>query len=256
MQASAAARCDESLSTVLEMSQSRSTPALDVRSLTIRYGDTVAVDSVSFVAHSGTVTAVLGRNGAGKTSTIEACEGLRRMTSGDALVLGVSARDLPASTRARVGVMLQDGGIAPSARVGSLIRHYCKLYDRGVDSLRLIDRLGLAALHDASWRRLSGGERQRVSLALALAADPEVAFLDEPTAGMDLDGREVVREIIAELSAGGTCVVLATHDLDEAERVADHAVVLHHGRVVTDAAMADLCAGGKRLEDVVREVTR
>ncbi|NBO84534.1 MAG: ABC transporter ATP-binding protein [Actinobacteria bacterium] len=224
------------------MSQSHATPALRVRDLTVRYTDTVAVDNVSFTAHGGTVTAILGRNGAGKTSTIEACEGLRRATSGDALVLGASARDLPASVRARMGVMLQDGGIAPAARVEALIRHYCRLYDRGVDAARLIDRLG--------------GERQRVSLALALAAAPEIAFLDEPTAGVDLDGREVIREIIAELSAAGACVILATHDLDEAERVADHAVVLHRGSVVADGRLTDLCAGGKRLEDVVREVTK
>jgi ABC-2 type transport system ATP-binding protein len=155
-----------------------------------------------------------------------------------------------------MGVMLQDGGIAPSARVEALIRHYCKLYDRGVDADRLINRLGLAGLRNAAWRRLSGGERQRVSLALALAAAPEIAFLDEPTAGVDFDGREIIRDIIAELSASGACVVLATHDLDEAERIADHAIVLHRGKIVADGRIVDLCTGGKRLEDVVREVTR
>ena len=238
------------------MSKPHATPALRVRNLTVRYADHVAVDSVSFDAHGGTVTAVLGRNGAGKTSTIETCEGLRRATSGEAFVLGASAHDLPPLVRSRVGVMLQDGGIAPSARVEVLIRHYCRLYDRGVDAGRLIDRLGLAGLRNAAWRRLSGGERQRVSLALALAAAPEIAFLDEPTAGVDFDGREIIREIIAELASSGACVVLATHDLDEAERVADHAVVLHRGKIVADGRIAELCTSGKRLEDVVREVTR
>ncbi len=108
------------------MSKPHATPALRVRNLTVRYADKVAVDSVSFDAHGGTVTAVLGRNGAGKTSTIETCEGLRRATSGEALVLGASAHDLPPNVRSRVGVMLQDGGIAPSARVEALIRHYCR----------------------------------------------------------------------------------------------------------------------------------
>ena len=111
-------------------------------------------------------------------------------------------------------------------------------------------------MRNAAWRQLSGGERQRVSLALALAAAPEIAFLDEPTAGVDFDGREIIREIIAELTSSGTCVVLATHDLDEAERVADHAVVLHRGKIVADGTIAELCTGSKRLEDVVREVTR
>ena len=238
------------------MSDPRATPLLQVRALTVRYRDVLAVDAISFDAYAGAVTAVLGRNGAGKTSTIEACEGLRRTTSGSALVLGMEAHAMPPSVRARVGVMLQDGGIAPSARVEALIRHYCRLYDRGVDASTLIGRLGLTNLRAATWRRLSGGERQRVSFALALAANPEIAFLDEPTAGVDLDGREIIREIIGELVAGGTCVVLATHDLDEAERMAHRAVVLHHGRVVADSPVTELCSGGKRLEDVVREVTR
>jgi ABC-2 type transport system ATP-binding protein len=152
--------------------------------------------------------------------------------------------------------MLQDDGIAPAARVGSLIRHYCALYDRRVDAVALIDRLGLTTRAKATWRSLSGGERQRFSLALALAANPEIIFLDEPTAGVDLDGREIIRDIITELVGKGACVVLATHDLDEAQRVAHHAVVLHHGRVVINERVATLCANGRRLEDVVREATR
>jgi ABC-2 type transport system ATP-binding protein len=230
--------------------------ALDVRSLRVSYGDVHAVNDVSFVARHGEVTALLGRNGAGKTSTIETCEGLRRATSGDVRVLGVSAFGAPAEVRSRVGVMLQDGGIAPAARVGSLIRHYCALYDRGVDAAALIDRLGLTTRAKATWRSLSGGERQRFSIALALAANPEIVFLDEPTAGVDLDGREIIRDIITELVGKDACVVLATHDLDEAQRVAHHAVVLHHGRVVIDERVATLCADGRRLEDVVREATR
>ena len=233
-----------------------SSVALDVRSLHISYGDVHAVNDVSFVAHHGAVTALLGRNGAGKTSTIEACEGLRRATSGEAHVFGVSAFSAPAEVRSRIGVMLQDGGIAPTARVGSLIQHYCALYDRGVDAMALIDRLGLASRAKATWRSLSGGERQRFSLALALAADPEMVFLDEPTAGVDLDGRDIIREVIDDLVGKGTCVVLATHDLDEAQRVAHHAVVLHLGRVVINERVAVLCANGRRLEDVVREATR
>ena len=238
------------------MSAALGAPALDVRSLTIRYADRVAVDGVSFSARHGAVTAVLGRNGAGKTSTLEACTGLHRASAGQITVLGEPASHLSSGVRARVGVMLQDGGIAPAARVGQIVRHYCALHDRGVDARQLIARLGLNELANAAWRRLSGGERQRVSLALSLAARPEIAFLDEPTAGVDLDGRDIVRGIIAELAANGSCVVLATHDLDEAQRVSDHAVVLHQGRVVLDDQITVLCAGGRRLEDVVREATR
>lgn len=227
-----------------------------MNALTIRYADLVAVDSVSFAASHGEVTALLGRNGAGKTSTLEACEGLRRATSGSVRVLGADAARLSAAVRARMGVMLQDGGIAPGARVRHLVRHYCLLYGRGADADEILQQVALRERAASPWRRLSGGERQRFSLALALAAVPDVVFLDEPTAGVDLDGREAIRGIIASLAARGCCVMLATHDLDEAERVADRAVVLHAGRVVLDDTVASICRDGQRLEDAVRTVTR
>ncbi|MFM2113489.1 MAG: hypothetical protein RL643_447 [Actinomycetota bacterium] len=244
------------MSTLFVVNPTSTSTALEVRGLVIAYGDITAVDSVSFDARHGEVTAILGRNGAGKTSTIESCEGLRRPTSGSLRVLGRDVTAMDGALRSRIGVMLQDGGIAPSARVLPLVRHYCRLYDRGVDAHDLVARVGLQHRTSSTWRRLSGGERQRFSLALALAARPEIAFLDEPTAGVDLDGRETVREIISDLTKSGCCVILATHDLDEAERVADHAVVLHHGKVVIDDSVARLCTPSRRLEDVVREATR
>ena len=238
------------------MSSQPSGIAIEVNALTIRYADFVAVDSVSFAASHGEVTALLGRNGAGKTSTLEACEGLRRATSGSVRVLGADSARLSAAVRARMGVMLQDGGIAPGARVRHLVRHYCLLYGRGADADEILQQVALRERAASPWRRLSGGERQRFSLALALAAVPDVVFLDEPTAGVDLDGREAIRGIIAALAARGCCVMLATHDLDEAERVADRAVVLHAGRVVLDDTVASICSNGQRLEDAVRTVTR
>ena len=238
------------------MSSQPSGVAIEVNALTIRYADLVAVDSVSFAASHGEVTALLGRNGAGKTSTLEACEGLRRATSGSVRVLGADAARLSAAVRARIGVMLQDGGIAPGARVRHLVWHYCMLYGRGADADEILQQVALRERASSPWRRLSGGERQRFSLALALAAVPDVVFLDEPTAGVDLDGREAIRGIIAALAARGCCVMLATHDLDEAERVADRAVVLHAGRVVLDDTVASICCDGRRLEDAVRTATR
>lgn len=229
--------------------------ALEVRDLVIRYGDVVAVDSVSFTARRGEVTVILGRNGAGKTSTIEACEGLRRVDGGSIRVLGVDVLRADTSLRARMGVMLQDGGIPPNARVDRLVAHYCLLHGRGADADDIIRTVGLGSRSRSTWRRLSGGERQRFSLALALAARPDIAFLDEPTAGIDFDGRETVRSIIAGLVDVGCCVILATHDLDEAERVGHRAVVLHRGRVVLDDSITAVCRNGRRLEDVVREVT-
>ncbi len=230
--------------------------AVEVDSLVIRYGDTIAVNAISFRARHGEVTALLGRNGAGKTSTIECCEGLRRASSGTIRVLGHDPLREHLHVAARVGVMLQDGGVGPGARVGTLIRHYCAVHDRGVDPDELVRRVGLGARTKHAWRRLSGGERQRLSLALALAAAPDVAFLDEPTAGLDLDGREMVRDVLGELTARGCAVVLASHDLDEVQRVAHHVVILHNGVVVANDSIGALCSGGRRLEDVFREVTR
>lgn len=218
-----------------------------VENLTVMYGGIVAVDSASFTAPPGAVTAVLGPNGAGKTSTIEVCEGYRRAQGGTVTVLGLDpVRDHRALTTV-MGVMLQDGGIYPSARVGETIALYCDLHGSGIDPVALAATVGLGHRLTSSWRRLSGGERQRLSLALALAAKPRVAFLDEPTSGVDIDGRARIREIVRGLADGGTTVVLATHELDEAEHVADNIVVFSAGRVVASGPLADLRAGHHRV---------
>ena len=217
--------------------------AVEVQGLTVRYGDLVAVDGISFTAEAGAVTTVLGPNGAGKTSTIEVCEGYRRPTSGTVRVLGLEPAGHQQALGARVGVMLQEGGVYPSARVLDTVRHYCKLHDRGADPTQLVQQVGLADRAKATWRRLSGGERQRLSLALALAARPEVAFLDEPTSGVDLHGREAIREIVRSLADGGCAVVLATHELDEAERLADRVLIFDGGQVVADGTLAELRKG-------------
>jgi ABC-2 type transport system ATP-binding protein len=217
--------------------------AVEVDALVVRYGDIVAVRDVSFTAEAGEVTAILGPNGAGKTSTIEVCEGFRAAESGRVRVLRLRPdRDHDALT-SRMGVMLQEGGVYPSARVADVVQLYCRLYGKGVDPGALVERVGLDDRRRSTWRRLSGGERQRLSLALALAAEPEVAFLDEPTSGVDVHGRGVIRDIIAELARRGCAVVLATHELDEAERVADRAVIIDEGRVVADGTLAQLRSG-------------
>lgn len=229
---------------------------LEVENLSLHYGDTKAVDGVSFGVRPGEILAVLGRNGAGKTSTLETCVGLRRPTSGSVRVLGHDIATASDRLKARIGIMLQDGGIAPSARVHSLVHHYCRLYDRGVDADELIHILGLERRKHAAWRRLSGGERQRFSLALALSAKPDVAFLDEPTAGVDFEGRETIRTIILDLARRGCGVIVATHDLDETQRVAQRVLMLHNGKVLLHDDTANLCSGGRRLEDIVREAMR
>lgn len=203
-----------------------------VENLTVRYGDTVAVDGASFTAPAGEVTAVLGPNGAGKTSTIETCEGYRTAQSGHVSVLGLDPVAGHRELAPRMGVMLQSGGVYPGARVRDVIAHFCALHDRGMDAGTLVDRVGLSHRAGSTWRRLSGGEQQRVSLALALAARPDVAFLDEPTSGVDVDGRDIIRGIVRGLAADGCTVVLASHELAEAERVADNVVMFRAGKVM------------------------
>ncbi len=127
-----------------------------------------------------------------------------------------------------------------------MIELYCGLYGRGADPSTLLERVGLTDRAATAWRRLSGGEKQRLSLALALAARPEVAFLDEPTSGVDVNGRATIREIIRDLAAEGCAVVLATHELDEAERVADRVVVFDRGRVIADGTLDEIRGGTRR----------
>ncbi len=214
--------------------------AVVVENLTIRYGDFVAVDDISFQAEFGEVTAILGPNGAGKTSTIETCEGYRAPTIGAVQVLEKNPFTERTSLHSEVGVMLQEGGVYPSARVHETIAQYCALYNRGVDPATLLAAVDLESKASSTWRRLSGGEKQRMLLALALAARPRVAFLDEPTSGVDINGRDAIRHIINDLAANGTAVILATHELDEAERLAQRVVLFYHGKIVANAPLSTL----------------
>jgi ABC-2 type transport system ATP-binding protein len=216
---------------------------VEVEGLTVRYGDHLAVDGISFRAEAGEVTAVLGPNGAGKTSTIEVCEGFRSAHAGTVRVLGLNPAHDQQRLSERMGVMLQDGGVSPSARVRDCVRHYCALYQRGADADAILATVGLAERPTTTWRRLSGGEKQRLSLALALAARPDVAFLDEPTSGVDVHGRDAIRAVVRGLAASGCAVVLATHELDEAERVADRVVIFDRGAIVANGSLDDLRRG-------------
>jgi ABC-2 type transport system ATP-binding protein len=219
--------------------------AVEVSHLAKRYSPTAGVDDVTFSAESGAVTALLGRNGAGKTTTVEICCGLRRADSGDIRVLGLDPRRHQAQLAPRVGVMPQTGGsgacgIYPSVRVGEVVTLYAAMYADPLPAAPLLERLDLTRVASTPWRRLSGGEQQRVSLALALIGRPELVFLDEPTAGLDLHARHTTWELVRELSAGGVAVVLTTHALDEAEALADSVVIVDRGTVVATGSPADL----------------
>jgi ABC-2 type transport system ATP-binding protein len=219
-------------------------PAIEVDQLVVRYGDTVAVDGLSFQAEKGAVLALLGPNGAGKTSTVETLEGYRRPAAGRVRVLGLDPGADHAALTRRMGVMLQRGGVYPRMAPGEALRLFASYYPDPEDPEALLERVGLTGVARTPWRQLSGGEQQRLSLALALVGRPEVAFLDEPTAGVDPQGRLAIRQIVAELRQAGVCVLLTTHELEEAERLADRIVIVDAGKVVAEGSPAELMRSG------------
>ena len=214
--------------------------AQQVARLGKRYGGRAVVDHLDLVAPAGAVTAVLGPNGAGKTTTIECCEGLRRPDAGSVRVLGLDPLADAAALRPRVGVMLQDGGLPTGARAAEVLRHVAAMHARPLPPGELLDLLGLAPHARTTVRRLSGGQRQRLALAAAVVGRPELVFLDEPTAGLDPQARHAVWALVGHLRADGVTVVLTTHLMDEAERLADQVVVVDGGRVVAQGAPAEL----------------
>ncbi len=212
--------------------------ALVVDGLVKRYGSRTAVDGLDLVARTGTVLALLGPNGAGKTSTIEVCEGFRRADGGTVQVLGRAPAD-PA-LRPRVGVMPQSGGTYPGLRAGEVLRLFASYSRSPLDPGDLLERLGLTGVQGTAVRRLSGGQAQRLSLAMAVVGRPELVFLDEPSAGLDPQARLATWDLVRSLRRDGVTVVLTTHDMDEAERLADDVVVVDRGRVVAAGTVAEL----------------
>ncbi len=217
--------------------------AVEVHDLVVRHGAVTAVDGLDLEASASQVTVVLGPNGAGKTSTIEVLEGYRMPDRGNVRVLGLDPVRDHRALSARIGVMLQAGGVHPGLRPLEVLRHAAALYHDPLEPVSLIERVGLTGREGRTWRQLSGGEQRRLCLALALVGRPAVAFLDEPTSGVDPQGRLIVRSVIADLRAAGVAVVLTTHDLDEAERVADSLVIVDRGRLVASGTLRELLEG-------------
>ena len=215
-------------------------PAVDIVGLAKSYGRTAAVAGLTLRAERAQVTAILGPNGAGKTTTVEICEGYRRADAGQVRVLGLDPVRDARALRPRVGVMLQAGGIPTTARAGEYLRVMARFYAQPIDPALLIDRLGLAASVRTPFKRLSGGQQQRLSLAAAVIGRPELVFLDEPTAGLDPQARHATWDLITGLRSSGASVILTTHQMDEAEQLADHVVIVDHGQVVADGTPAEL----------------
>jgi ABC-2 type transport system ATP-binding protein len=217
-----------------------SSPAVIVTGLVKRYRGAAAVDGLTLCAERAKITSLLGPNGAGKTTTIEICEGYRRPDEGTVRVLGLDPVRDARALRPRVGVMLQSGGLPQAVPAGEYLRVMARFYAHPLDPAALLDRLGLAGSVRVPCRRLSGGQQQRLSLAAAIIGRPELVFLDEPTAGLDPQARHATWELIAELRAAGVSVVLTTHFMEEAERLADGVVIVDHGRLVAEGTPAEL----------------
>jgi ABC-2 type transport system ATP-binding protein len=214
-----------------------------VDSLTMRYGDTLAVDGLSLEVARHSITAVLGPNGAGKTTTLETCEGYRRPQEGSVRVLGLDPQTERRELLPRIGVMLQNGGAWSGVRALEMLRHVASLHAHPLDVEMLSDRLGLGSCGRTPYRRLSGGQQQRLALAMAVVGRPELVFVDEPTAGMDPQARRATWELLEELRADGVTIVLTTHYMDEAERLADTVHVIDHGRLIASGSPFDLTRG-------------
>lgn len=222
--------------------------------MTRSFGRVQALDGVSWTARPGQVTCLLGPNGAGKTTTVEIAEGLQHADSGTVDVLGTSPWHASADHRARVGVMLQDGGLPQSVKPMALLRHLARFYASPADVDALAGELGIDEFSGTSIRRLSGGQRQRVALAAALVGRPEALFLDEPTAGLDPHVRRTVWALITRTAGEGATVVVTTHSFEEAERLADHLVIMARGRTVAEGTPAEV-AGPRSLESAYFALT-
>lgn len=221
-----------------------------LRGVSKRYGSTLAVSALDLDVERAEVFALLGPNGAGKTTTVEMCEGFVRPDSGTIEVLGLDPAADNARLRERIGVMLQGGGGYPAARAGEMLALVASYAARPLDPAWLLDTLGLTEVTRTTYRRLSGGQQQRLALACAIVGRPELVFLDEPTAGMDAHARLVVWELIDALRRDGVTVVLTTHQLKEAEELADRIVIIDRGSPVAAGTPAELMRSGA--EDQLR----
>jgi ABC-2 type transport system ATP-binding protein len=215
-------------------------PVIRVRGLHKRYGETHAVDGVSFEVRAGTVFGLLGPNGAGKTTTVEVLEGLRAPDSGDVRVLGIDAVHRPDDLKERIGVSLQTAALYPRLTVVEVLELFRSFYPRGREAAELIGLMDLGEKRNTRTADLSGGQRQRLSVALALVNDPELVFLDEPTTGMDPAARRALWDIILTLKAAGKTVLLTTHYLEEAEVLCDRVAIMDHGRILEEGTVDEL----------------
>jgi len=218
-------------------------PAIEVTHFGRSYGTTKAVQDLTFSVDDGTILGLLGPNGAGKTTTVEVLEGYLSPSTGTVRVLGKDPFRNQRVLSREVGVLLQEGGIPPRMTARQALGLYTGFYANPVPVEELVDRLDLGRILKAPYRRLSGGEKQRLLLALALIGRPKVLFLDEPTVGVDPEGKVIVRELLSHLRNDGVAMVVTSHELDEIERIVDDVLIIQAGQERARGTVDELCRG-------------
>ena len=213
------------------------------------YGDFVAVDDISFAVARGEIFGLLGPNGAGKTSTLECLEGLRQPDGGTLQIAGVDPSREARKLRGKIGVQLQTSGLPETISAAEAMKFFCA-YQGIAPRYDLLDRLGLAEKRTAAYSELSTGQKRRLALALAVAHEPEVLILDEPTAGLDVGSRVELHDLMRELQGRGATILLATHDMAEAEELASRVAILLNGKIAATGSPLEITAAGDGLTKV------
>ena len=224
-------------------------PVIKVKDFRKTYGDFVAVDGISFDVQQGEIFGLLGPNGAGKTTTLESLEGIRAPDGGTLRVANVDPTREPRNLRNVIGVQLQSSGLPESITPDEAMKFFCAYHDVA-PRFDLLERLGLKEKRNAQFYELSTGQQRRLALALAVAHNPQVLFLDEPTAGLDVASRVELHNLVRELQASGATVILATHDMAEAEEMSDRVAILLRGKIVAIGTPMEITATGAGLTKV------
>lgn len=241
---------------------------IEVKNLVKNYGSFQAVKDISFDVYEGEIFGLLGPNGAGKSTTLEIIETLREKTSGSITVDGLDLDKHPDDIKQKIGVQLQKSGFYPSLNLVELISLFAGLYNQEVDALALLDLVNLREKAKSKIKELSGGQAQRFSIATTLINKPKIIFLDEPTTGLDPQARRSLWELIKDIKANGTTVIITTHYMDEAEYLCDRIAIIDAGKIIAlnspDGLIDELVAAGferpkevkkANLEDVFIQLT-
>ncbi len=228
---------------------------ISVKNLCKNYGDFQAVKSISFEVNEGEIFGLLGSNGAGKSTTLEIIETLRDKTSGEILVNGMDLDKQPGDIKKIIGVQLQASGFYPGLNLVELIKLFAGLYNQPIDPMELLKKVNLVDKAKNKSNELSGGQKQRFSIATTLINKPKIIFLDEPTTGLDPQARRNLWELIKDIKANGTTVIITTHYMDEAEQLCDRIAIMNEGKIIKldspDKMIDDLVATGfERLKQV------